>query len=66
MFYTDNPVLDAMRYDAERQAEIERLPICCECGEHIQTDECYEINDELICPGCLEQNHRKWVDDYCE
>lgn len=53
-------------HDAERQRELERLPRCSECDEPITTDALYEINDELICPDCMEKNHRKWVDDYCE
>lgn len=53
-------------HDAEQQRQLARLPECSECGEPIQTDECYEINGELICPDCLEENHRKLVDDYCD
>jgi formylmethanofuran dehydrogenase subunit E len=64
MYYTDNPVLDAMRYDAERQAEMDRLPRCCECGEPITDDYCYEINDSLICTECMERNYKKDTDDF--
>lgn len=53
-------------HDAERQRELERLPRCSECNERIMTDALYEINDELICPDCMEKNHKKWVDDYCD
>ncbi len=53
-------------YDAEREAELDKLPRCYECGEPIQDDKCYEINDELVCPDCLERNHMKWTDDYFE
>lgn len=63
MYYTDNPVLDAMRYDAERQAEIEKLPICSECDEHIQDEYLFEINGEYICEHCMEENHKKSTDD---
>lgn len=54
------------RHDAQQEAELQTLPVCCECGEHIQTDELFEINDELICPQCMIDNHRKWTEDYCE
>ena len=63
MSWTDDPVADFLRYDAEQEAKLEKLPICCECKHPIQSDECYEFNDELICPDCLEKNHRKWVED---
>ena len=62
MFVPDN--YDQYRaHEARQQSETERLPVCYECGQPIQSDECYEINDEVICPQCLAENHRKWVDD---
>lgn len=64
MYITDDPLEDFARHDAEQARELEKLPICAECGEPIQTEECYEINDELVCPDCLERYHRKRVDDY--
>ena len=66
MSWTDDPVRDAERHEAEQEEALQRLPVCCECGEPIQTDECYEFYGELICPKCLEDNHRKWVEDYVE
>ncbi len=64
MFYTDDPVADAERYFAEQEAAYEKLPICSECGHHIQDEYCFEVNDELICNSCMRDNHRKCVDDY--
>ncbi len=66
MYYTDDPAADYLRYDAEQQAELDKLPKCAYCDEPIMTDECYEINDELICEECLIQEHRKWTEDYVE
>lgn len=66
MSYTDNPIADFDRWDAEQTKQLERLPVCCECDHHIQDENCYEINGELICPECLENNHKKRVDDYVE
>lgn len=63
MYYTDDPVADYERYSADQERELDRLPRCSECGEAIQTEHCYEVNDELICPGCMIKNHRKAVDD---
>ena len=64
MYITDDPLEDFARHDAEQARELEKLPICAECGEPIQTEECYEINDELVCPDCLEYHYRKEVEDY--
>ena len=64
-FYrTDDPVKDAERYIAEKESELEKLPECYECGEHIQTEKCYEINGEVICPDCLQLYHEKNTDDF--
>jgi len=64
MYRTDDPIADFARHDAEQQRKMDKLPRCAECDRPIQTEECYEINDELICPECLENNHRKRVEDY--
>lgn len=64
-FYrTDNPIADFERYDAEKEKAKEKLPRCSECGTKVQDEYFYEINDEVICSGCLDNNHRKWVEDY--
>jgi formylmethanofuran dehydrogenase subunit E len=63
MSYTDDPVADFRRHDARQQAELKKLPVCSECGQPIQDYICYEINGELICPDCMEQNHRRWTED---
>lgn len=52
------------RYEAEQQRQLDRLPLCCECDEPIQSEFCFEVNGELICPECLAVNHRKAVEDY--
>ena len=63
MTYTDNPVADAERYDAEQQAELEKLPQCDYCGVHID-DYYYEIDNENFCESCLNEHFRKRVEDY--
>lgn len=67
VFYrTDDPAADFDRYDAEQQKQLEKRPKCSMCDEPIQNDFLYEINDEVICENCLEQNFRKNVEDYIE
>lgn len=64
MFRTDDPIADFERYDAMQSELLERLPVCVECGEPVQ-DECYyEINGEVVCRECLDNNYKKFVDDY--
>lgn len=64
MFYSDDPERDLDRYLAAQDREIEKLPICSECGEPIQDEHFYLINDEPICSDCLESNYRKDTEDY--
>lgn len=66
MYYTDDPIADFERYDAEQERALAKLPECSECGHKITDDVLYEFNDELICPECLKDNHRKRTDDYME
>lgn len=63
MMWTNDPVADAERYAAEQEKRLRMLPLCSECGEHIQDEHLYEINDEYICERCMNENHRKAVDD---
>lgn len=52
--------------EAKDSAYRKRLPKCSECGEHIEDDECYEFDGNLICIDCMEENHRVWVESYAE
>lgn len=61
---TDDPIADFNNYDAQQSKQEENLPECSECGTKVQDEYFYEINDEVICSGCLDNNHRKWVEDY--
>ncbi len=66
MFLTGDPERDFDRYEAEQENMRRKRPRCYECGESIYSEECYEINDELVCPSCLNENHRKFTDDYID
>lgn len=66
MAYTDNPIADFLSRDRELERLLKRLPVCAECGEPIQDDECYEFDGKVICPECLEDNHRHWTEDLIE
>lgn len=66
MYFTDDPVADEMRYTDEKDKQLQKLPKCSYCDEHIQDEHFYEINDEVICEECLKDNFRKNVEDYIE
>lgn len=66
MVYSDDPLMDFARHDREQAKQLDSLPKCGICGESIQ-DECmYLINDEFVCQECLDRDFRKYVDDFCE
>ena len=52
-------------HDAQQQAELDKLPKCCECGEPIQTEFFYEIDGDLYCPECMD-DHKKWIDYFID
>ena len=59
---TDNPLQDYYNFETQQEKALQKLPLCNECGEHIQDDYCYVINDEVICEDCM-SNYRKPIDD---
>ena len=63
MYYTDDPVKDAERYAADRDEELEQLPVCDYCGEHIQDEFCYKIDDDILCRKCVDYLYRHRTTD---
>jgi formylmethanofuran dehydrogenase subunit E len=66
MYYSNDPIADYSRYDAERQKEEESLPKCDICGEPIQDDYLYDLDGNLVCEECLIDNFKKPVDNYID
>ena len=64
MYYTDDPIADYERYDADRERALGKLPRCCDCGEYIQDEEYYDIDDNLFCEKCLNNNFKKLTENY--
>lgn len=66
MMYTDDPLLDFDRWDRTQSKRLKQLPVCADCGDAVQDDHYYLINDVVICPACMESGYRKDVDDYID
>lgn len=66
MIFTDDPLLDFDRWDGAQSKRLKQLPVCADCGEAVQDDHYYLINDSVICPDCMESGYRKEVEDYIE
>ena len=62
-YYTDDPLADFERYDADRESAMALLPMCEYCGSRIQDEHYYEI-DGILCEGCLNENFRKSTVEY--
>lgn len=52
--YTDDPLMDFDRWQADEERWLMQRPICKDCGEHIQDEEAFYINDSWICIECME------------
>lgn len=48
-----DPIRAWEAWDAQREARLERLPVCDCCGEPIQDDSFYRIGNFNYCPGCI-------------
>lgn len=55
--YWGDPLDCFDRYEADQSEELEKLPVCSECGEPIQDDFCYQIDGDLICEKCMDRFH---------
>ena len=52
--YTDDPVRDAMDRLRKQEEWESNLPRCSFCGNPIQEERYYVINDENVCQECLD------------
>ena len=53
-------------HDREQEQNLAELPVCEICGQPIQGEHLYLINDEFVCHECLMQDFRKNTDDYIQ
>jgi formylmethanofuran dehydrogenase subunit E len=63
MYRTGDPISDFAQRDREEAEWLDKLPKCADCGEPIQDDHYFLINDKPVCPCCLEDNYKK-VNEY--
>lgn len=54
------------RHQSKIEEEQEKLPKCCECDQPIEDDNCYKFENDLICPQCLNENHRRSTYEFME
>lgn len=60
MFYSDDPVMDEMRYTRAMDIRLARRPLCSCCKRHIQDNEAVHFatrHEEIwLCMECIEDN----------
>ena len=66
MFYSDDPITDYERYDAEYARLMARMPECKVCGQKIQSEMAYWILGEYICEHCIESARINMLEEFME
>lgn len=54
MSWTDDPLADFYRRDAEQAEQEKQRPVCSCCGERIFDGTAYRIGGKLICESCID------------
>ncbi len=72
---TDDPAKDYLLYDAEREDKLARMPVCSDCGEHVQSENffvfTFQVKNSIVpafrvvCEECLE-DHKVNTQEYLE
>ena len=52
MIFTDDPIRDFHRHDAEQEEALEKLPVCECCGKPIQQEKAVYYNYQWCCEDC--------------
>ena len=59
MSYTNDPLADFDRWDAEQNKRLETLPECADCEHPIQDEYAFYINGDWICESCMDSYRRE-------
>lgn len=54
------------RHETERANAISRFPKCVYCDEHIFDDFLFDLDGDLVCETCLNENFKKHTEDYID
>lgn len=52
--------------DIEQARREARLPVCDKCGKRIQDDFYWEIDGEILCERCMNDQYRYYTEDYID
>lgn len=63
-FRSDDPLKDFQRYDALMAAREAQLPVCEKCGEPVDDDIYFEIDNEILCEKCMHDLYARSTEDW--
>lgn len=66
VFYSDDPLADFDRWDEHQNKQLERLPKCDYCHEHIQDERLMPIEGGLYHKECAFDAFGEWTSEYTE
>lgn len=66
VFYSDDPVRDFERWDAEQSEWLEKLPKCAHCDHAIQDERLMSIDGELYHIDCAIEAFSEWTENHME
>lgn len=64
--YSGDPIRDHEEREDKAERWLSTLPICSECGEPIQDEECFVFGEDLICPTCMQENHLRRTESFID
>lgn len=50
-------------HDIEQEKWLERRPICCICGDHIQDETMFNVNGDIYCEECMRNEFEQEIID---
>lgn len=66
MIFTDDPIADFERNEAEKEEWLMKLPTCSCCGEPIQQEKAVYYNDQWCCKDCESDFWQDIREDFLE
>lgn len=60
---SDDSLRDFALWDDDQEEKLNKRPLCNYCGQRIQDDCYYELNGEIYCQDCIDDNKRYFEED---
>ena len=64
MFYSDDPVRDAERYNRHKERQEREYPCCGQCDQRITEGHYFRIYGHILCLDCVTEEYGEKVENY--